>query len=95
MSKLMGAAPRARGSNPTFSQAAPATQGGGSDELTFCRAKSNYAKPDTTTLRWADGTLRAAAPEHMTYGDKLDAQMRGGAAEQKFLDGLDALTGRG
>jgi hypothetical protein len=68
---------------------------GEGDELTLSRVKSNYARPDAISLRWAEGTLRPVAPKLMTYGDRLEAQMRAGAAEQAFLDALDLLASRG
>jgi RecA-family ATPase len=69
----------------------------GSDdgELLLSRVKSNYAQPDSLSLRWVNGVLRPTAEQFMSYGDRLDVQMRMGAAKQAFLDALDRLTGNG
>jgi RecA-family ATPase len=68
---------------------------GETDELLLSRVKSNYAKPGNMALRWANGVLRPTAEQFMSYGEKLDEQMRMGAAKQAFLNALDQLTEQG
>jgi hypothetical protein len=67
----------------------------GPPELILERVKSNYAGADIVRLAWADGVLRVRDEAHMTYGDRLAAEQRRGAARQAFLDALDQLTTQG
>ncbi len=68
---------------------------GEDSELLLSRTKSNYAMPEALPLKWQGGVLRPVAAKFMSYGDKLDAEMRAGAAQAAFLSALDLLTKQG
>jgi 5S rRNA maturation endonuclease (ribonuclease M5) len=67
---------------------------GGTRKLT--RRKANNAPKDAEIeLEWRNGLYLPVDPECMTYGDRLDAEMRHGQAKQAFLDALDRFTAQG
>jgi RecA-family ATPase len=64
-------------------------------QLVLERRKSNYAPPESVKLTWRNGLLAAADEQHMTPADRLERELRKGAARQAFLDALDKLTALG
>jgi RecA-family ATPase len=64
-------------------------------QLLLERPKSNYSAQGKMLLVWKDGIFRAADPALMTAAERLEMQMRQGAACQAFLDCLDQLTTQG
>ena len=62
-------------------------------ELILDRVKSNYAKPDSLRLAWTPGGILQPVEAHrMTGSERLDAELRKGAARQAFLDAMDKLN---
>jgi hypothetical protein len=61
---------------------------GGTRKLS--RRKANNASTNAEIeLEWRNGLYLPVNPEFMTYGDRLEAEMRRGQAKQAFLDALD------
>lgn len=56
------------------------------------RGKSNANGTASLDLVWERGALRLEHPDVVTFGDRLDREMRKGQACQAFLDALDELT---
>jgi RecA-family ATPase len=65
------------------------------NELLLSRVKSNYAKPDTLSLHWVNGTLRPTAQKLQSLGDRIEAEAQAGKARTAFLAALDKLTAQG
>jgi hypothetical protein len=60
------------------------------------KRKANFAaKDEFIELEWRNGLCLPVDPARMTYGERLDADMRRGAACQEFLDALDRTTKQG